>query len=99
MKVFLDRVSDFLDLPDLLGEGRRLRGKHAYIACTSINDEPPASFTGAFLETFNYLGMHFAGMAHVNCQDGYFPAKHDVEAVAFAKLVRQAVHLPGIAQA
>jgi hypothetical protein len=25
MKIFLDRISDFLDLPELLPEGRRLR--------------------------------------------------------------------------
>lgn len=39
MKVFLDRISDFLDLPDLLEFGRRLRGKQAYVVCTSIYDE------------------------------------------------------------
>jgi multimeric flavodoxin WrbA len=91
MKVFLDRLSDLLELPDLLSEGRRLRGKNAYVACTSIGNEPSAAFMDAFLETFNYLGMHFGGVAHVNCQDGYLPAIHDSEAVAFAALVRQAV--------
>jgi multimeric flavodoxin WrbA len=40
MKVFLDRFSDLLELPDLLSEGRRLRGKNAYVVCTSICDEP-----------------------------------------------------------
>jgi putative NADPH-quinone reductase len=35
MKVFLDRISDFLELPELLAEGRRLRGKNAYVVCTS----------------------------------------------------------------
>src|SRR5262245_41288547 len=39
MKAFLDRLSDLLDLPDLLAEGRRLRGKNAYVVCTSISDE------------------------------------------------------------
>ena len=36
MKVFLDRISDLLDLPELLEEGRRLRGKRAFLICTSI---------------------------------------------------------------
>ena len=27
MKIFLDRISDYLELPDLLCDGRRLRGK------------------------------------------------------------------------
>jgi multimeric flavodoxin WrbA len=90
MKVFLDRISDLLELPDLLSEGRRLRGKKAYVVCTSICNEPSAAFMDAFRETFDYLGMHFGGAAHVNCQDGYLPAVHDSEAVKFAALVREA---------
>jgi multimeric flavodoxin WrbA len=87
MKIFLDRLSDFLELPDLLADGRGLRGKNAYLVCTSIGDEPSAPFTGSLLDTFNYLGMHFAGIAHVNCRDGYVPAIHDRQALAFAALV------------
>jgi len=88
MKVFLDRISDFLDLPDLLDDGRRLRGKRAYVVCTSIYDEVPASFMGAFLDTFNYLGMRFGGAAHANCRDGYIPARHDTMAAAFVQRMR-----------
>jgi multimeric flavodoxin WrbA len=90
MKVFLDRLSDFLELPDLLAEGRRLRGKRAYLACTSISEEPSAEFIGAFRETFRYLGMRFGGAIHLNCQDGYLPAAHESEASRFAALVREA---------
>jgi multimeric flavodoxin WrbA len=90
MKVFLDRLSDLLELPDLLCEGRRLRGKNAYVVCTSVCDAPSAHFMGAFLETFEYLGMHFGGRAHVNCRNGYLPAVHDSEAMRFAALVRNA---------
>lgn len=88
LKIFLDRISDFLDLPDLLDDGRRLRGKRGFVICTSIYDEAPASFVGAFLDTFNYLGMRFGGVAHVNCRDGYAPDRHDAEAAAFAKRMR-----------
>ncbi len=91
MKVFFDRFSDLLDLPELLPEGRRLRGKNAYVVCTSICDEPSGEFMGAFRETFHYLGMHLGGVAHVNCRDGYLPSEHDSEAVAFAALVKEAV--------
>jgi multimeric flavodoxin WrbA len=91
MKTFIDRISDFLDLPDLLAQGRRLRGKHAYVACTSICDQPSVEFMGAFVETFQYLGMHFGGVVHVNCANGYSPDLHDPEAVAFAARVREAV--------
>jgi len=89
MKVLLDRISDLLELPDLLPEGRRLRGKTAYIVCTSICDAPSAAFMNAFLETFDYLGMHFGGVTHLNCRDGYIPAAADSEAAAFANLVRK----------
>lgn len=88
MKIFLDRISDFLDLPDLLEQGRRLRAKTAYVVCTSIYDEVPASFIGAFRDTFDYLGMHFGGYAHANCRDGFAPARHEGEALAFARKVR-----------
>jgi multimeric flavodoxin WrbA len=90
MKTFIDRLSDFLDLPDLLPDGRRLRGKNAYVACTSICEEPSVEFMGAFVETFQYLGMHFSGVVHINCRDGYSPGMHDSEAAAFAALVREA---------
>jgi NAD(P)H-dependent FMN reductase len=52
MKTFLDRISDFLDLPDLLDEGRRLRGKRAYVVCTSIYEQVTSSFINAFVDTF-----------------------------------------------
>ena len=88
MKIFLDRITDFLDLPDLLDDGRKLRGITAYVVCTSIYDEAPGSFIGTFVDTFEYLGMRFGGVAHVNCRDGYHPERHDAEAVKFANLLR-----------
>ena len=90
MKLFLDRISDLLELPDLVPEGRRLRGKHAYVVCTSISDEPSGAFMEAFRETFEYLGMRFGGVVHVNCQNGYLPITHDPEAVKLAAVVREA---------
>jgi multimeric flavodoxin WrbA len=90
MKTFLDRISDFLELPDLLPKGRRLRGKNAFIVCTSICEHPSPIFMGALRETLDYLGMCLSGVVHVNCVDGYLPAVHDAEALAFATLVRGA---------
>ena len=60
MKIFLDRISDYLELPDLY-DGRRLRGKNAYVVCTSISHDASGPFMDAFLETFNYLGCTLAG--------------------------------------
>lgn len=85
MKVFLDRITDFLDLPDLLPAGRRLRGKTGHVVCTSIYDEAPKPFVDAFRDTFGYLGMRFGGIAHVNCADGYDRARHDADAIKFAR--------------
>jgi NAD(P)H-dependent FMN reductase len=91
MKVFLDRISDLLEIPELLGEGRRLRGKNAYVVCTSVCEEPDAQFLGAWRETFGYLGMHYGGVAHANCRDGLSPARLESVATAFAAQVRQAL--------
>lgn len=87
MKCFLDRITDFLDLPELLDDGRRLRGKTGYVVCTSIYDEAPKPFMDSFIDTFEYLGMRFGGIVNANCSDGYVPARHDAEAAAFARAI------------
>jgi multimeric flavodoxin WrbA len=87
MKVFLDRVTDFLDLPDLLDHGRRLRGKTGHIVCTSIYPDPPQPFVAAFADTFEYLGMRLGATAHVNCADGFDEAAGEAETLRFAKRV------------
>lgn len=87
MKVFLDRITDYLDLPELLDSGRRLRGKKAYVLCTSVREEPSPHFVGAFQDTFEYLGMQFSGVLHVDCTDGYQPARHHSFAERFVNQV------------
>ena len=88
MKIFIDRISDLLDLPDLMEQGRRLRGKTAYVVCTSVYDEVPAPFLGAFQETFSYLGMQYGGCVHANCDDGYIPSKYEDDVEIFINRVR-----------
>lgn len=87
VKTFLDRISDYLDIPELLDEGRRLRGKTGYIVCTSIYDHAPASFVSMLAETFEYLGMRFGGLAHANCRAGYSSAECEAEVTKFARLL------------
>jgi multimeric flavodoxin WrbA len=94
MKIFFDRISDFLELPDLLPEGRRLRGKTAYVVCTSASAEAAPEFMSAFDEMFRYLGMHFGGALHVDCSDGYVPEMHDPIARDFATRIRAAALSP-----
>src|ERR1044072_2211521 len=87
VKMFLDRISDYLDIPDLLEDGRRLRGKTGHIVCTSIYDSAPASFVSTLTSTFEYLGMHFGGMVHVNCREGYSRSKCQSEVAEFARRI------------
>jgi multimeric flavodoxin WrbA len=87
VKIFLDRISDYLDIPDLLEDGRRLRGKTGYVVCTSIYDAAPTPFVTALTETFAYLGMHFGGVLHANCREGYSRSKHHDDVSAFAGLL------------
>lgn len=87
VKIFLDRVSDYLDIPELLEDGRRLRGKTGHIVCTSIYDSAPTSFLGALTSTFTYLGMHIGGMVHANCSEGYSRPIHESEVEAIARLI------------
>ena len=47
--------------PELLPEGRRLRGKTGYVVCTSVGEDPAAEFIGVFSETFAYHGMRYGG--------------------------------------
>jgi multimeric flavodoxin WrbA len=88
MKVFLDRISDLLDLPDLFEKGRQLRSKQAYVLCTSVYDEIPEPFIGAFRATFDYLGMSFGGYLHANCGDGYKSELYQSDIAAFVERIK-----------
>ena len=77
LKVFVDRLSDLLDLEELREQGRRLREKAAFVVCTSVCEEPAPAFVAALCETFSYLGMRFGGLLHANCEDGYQPGRYE----------------------
>ena len=87
LKVFLDRLSDLLDIDELLEQGRRLRGKCAFVACTSVVDEAAPPFIGALRDTFDYLGMRYGGLLNANCENGYEPAKYEADIRRFLALV------------
>jgi multimeric flavodoxin WrbA len=87
VKVFLDRITDYLDIPELLVDGRRLRGKTGHIVCTSVYDSAPSSFVETLTATFTYLGIKIGGTAHANCSEGYSPAAHQAEVTAFVKRI------------
>lgn len=81
-------ISDYLELPDLLDKGRRLRGKTGFVLCTSVYDEPSPAFIEAFAQTFAYLGMNFGGYLHANCREGYEADRHENEVCAFIPLLK-----------
>ena len=88
MKIFLDRISDYLDVPELQGKGRKLRGKTAYVVCTSVQEDVSLSFIDAFRDTFSYLGMKFGGYLHANCVVGYEEQKYERDIEVFLSLLR-----------
>lgn len=74
LKVFMDRLTDLLELDELKRIGRELRGKTGYMVCTSNSAEVDRSFIDSFIKTFEYLGMKYGGYLHANCKDGCTPA-------------------------
>ncbi|MGV3592147.1 MAG: flavodoxin family protein, partial [Gammaproteobacteria bacterium] len=82
MKIFLDRISDYLDLPDLLDKGRELRDKTGFVVCTSVYDKPCAPFIAAFEDTFNYLGRQYGGCINANCKHGYEAERYKDDVMA-----------------
>jgi multimeric flavodoxin WrbA len=88
MKIFLDRVSDYLDLPELKDKGRGLRGKSAYILATSVRPEIHTAYLSAYESTFRYLGMRLEGYLHADCADGYREERYEDDARQFIRKLR-----------
>jgi len=88
MKIFIDRTSDFLDVERLKDIGRQLRNKQAYIVCTSISDDADHSFIASLKNTFEYLGMHYGGYVHANCEEGYDSSKYQKDVASFISLIQ-----------
>ena len=62
MKVFFDRITDLLTIEKELG--RQLRGKKMAVVTISTGGNLGDRFWLPFLETANYLGMHYLGNLH-----------------------------------
>lgn len=91
LKVFLDRISDFLfNEKDV---GRRLRGKNmAAISCGS-DSEIFDGFLMPFEQSANYLGMNFLGHIHTWIEDNEdisTEIKHKIE--QFSEVINQATN-------
>lgn len=73
MKVFLDRLTDLLDIDK--ESGRKLRGKKLAVVSSSLGDNLGDSFWLPFKATAEYLGMEYAGDIDVNCSNPTTTAK------------------------
>lgn len=62
MKIFIDRLSDLLEVRKDLG--RKLRGKKVFIVA-SFNTSMPVGFEDAFSQTCNYMGMIYLGCSFI----------------------------------
>jgi len=82
LKVFMDRISDFL-----INEkefGRLLRGKQMAVLSCSDADKIFEGFTMPFVESANYLGMDFIGHIHTWIVDNGIPDNVKANIVKFA---------------
>ncbi|MGX5175543.1 flavodoxin family protein [Aliikangiella sp. IMCC44653] len=89
LKIFIDRLSDLLDVAELKHLGRMLRGKNGFIICTSSSVEVAESFEASIRDTFAYLGMNYRGCIHANCSEGYNEAKYISQVANFKSRVNQ----------
>ncbi len=88
MKVFIDRMSDFLSIEELKSKGRELRSKAGYVVSTSVSDNIADSFIDSFTNTFDYLGLEYGGCIHVNCENGFYPDACQNDIIYFVKKVK-----------
>ncbi len=88
MKVFIDRLSDFLSIEALKDRGRKLRGKVAYVVSSSVSNQLDDSFIDAFTNTFKYLGFEYGGFVHVNCRNGFDSDAYQKYVIEFVKKLK-----------
>lgn len=67
LKVFMDRISDFLKIEKEFG--RQLRGKQMAVVSCSNGNELFEGFKMPFIESAKYLGMEFVGHFHTRIEE------------------------------
>lgn len=68
LKVFVDRLSDLLDIE--VEMGRQLRGLNAALIATGVEESCPLCYEDVFINTFNYLGINYQGSLYVDSKNG-----------------------------
>lgn len=85
MKVFFDRISDLLHYRKDLG--KKLRGKNmAMLSVSNANDLKPG-FEMPFVESANYLGMHYMGDIHTWVENSFIPNEARALIDRFTKII------------
>ena len=85
MKIFIDRISDLLDIRKDLG--RRLRGKKLFVIA-SFGTSLPKGFEDTFAQTCEYLGMYYLGTSFIYDGDSSLEfLEHKASAIAEARKI------------
>ena len=71
MKNFFDRISDCLKIEK--DTGRKLRGKSMGMISCGSDSELKEGFAMPFIESANYLGMHYLGNIHTWLENEMIP--------------------------
>ena len=81
LKVFLDRLTDLMDLyPDLL---EALKGKQLSLVISCSIEELPEGFLVPFRDTAEYLGMEWKGHVHTWLEEEALPPEIQSQLQAF----------------
>jgi multimeric flavodoxin WrbA len=85
LKVFVDRLTDLLDI-DLESAGR-LKGLHAALITTGVEESCPTCYEDVFINTFNYLGINYRGCLYVNTRQGVDVVAIENDFLTFVQLL------------
>ncbi|WP_196139100.1 flavodoxin family protein [Aliikangiella sp. G2MR2-5] len=97
VKIFIDRLSDFLKLDALKDKGRILRSKYTGVIATSASPELEPSFASIFDNTFRYLGMTNIGSLFRYCENEPEISPKEPAIVEFSDKIEKVVqHISGL---
>ncbi len=85
MKNFFDRLVDILNDEKKLG--RRLKGKSMTMISCGSGPEIKEGFSMPFVESANYLGMHYIGDVHTWLEDELISEEVQKELISFSELL------------
>ena len=89
LKVFFDRISDVIQIHK--DTGRKLRGKNMAMISSSNSDDLKEGFSMPFVESANYLGMHYLGDIHTYIENDSINNDVKLRIDAFIKTISNAI--------